>query len=107
MMSSGLKGPIPAIPIPAFDVPNAAPTANNGFSESDGLYFATALLTAKYHLKERESVSILISRSAQRELTADDTPANPKKGAYAGQTDMVVEKEGRNERRRLRFDRGR
>jgi hypothetical protein len=27
MISSGLKVPRPAIPIPAFDVPNAAPTA--------------------------------------------------------------------------------
>ena len=36
-MSSGLNVPRPAIPIPAFDVPNAAPTADSKFGKKHGM----------------------------------------------------------------------
>lgn len=50
MINSGLNVPNPAIPIPAFDVPNAAPTAEESNMSGIRLFNFAQLLTAEYHL---------------------------------------------------------
>jgi hypothetical protein len=56
MMSSGLKVPRPAIPIPALDVPKAAPTAFRRTYQKDWLKrMCNELRTAENHLPERIS----------------------------------------------------
>ena len=72
MTSSGLKAPRPAIPIPAFPVPNAAPIAVVGVISILELVYAAqrAILTAKHHLpglsaQARRSIN---NRSEQRTL---------------------------------------
>ncbi len=61
--NSGLNCPTPAIPIPAFAVPNAAP------------------------LNKDESFMVLIYRDEN--IMAEAAPASPKKGAYAGQVPLI------------------
>ena len=70
------------MPIPAFDVPNAAPTARNiGLSQSD----------PKYVPGSHSLLNIIWESTIEQDdqwdawgslvLTADATPANPKNGA--------------------------
>jgi hypothetical protein len=94
MINSGLNVPIPEIPIPAFEVPNAAPTAAEAQGKfPSGPSFAGSEaneLTAEHHLREDVVGSATARKRNQRNsLTAEATPANPKKGAYGGQVDMV------------------
>ena len=82
MMSSGLNCPTPAIPIPAFAVPNAAPTARNDVG-SVNLTRSVSLLHTHCSISSRKSIGerpIGYPRKCLM-LTAEATPANPKNGA--------------------------
>ena len=56
----------------------------------DGISIPARKLAAKDHLLQFNLKLFSKIRNGQR-LTADATPANPKKGAKGGQTDMVVQ----------------
>ena len=92
IIRSGLNDPRPAIPIPAFDVPNAAPTAVTEKQDRWDSCGVCRKLTAHYHLDNRECtlVGVATVLVTTGELTAEATPANPKKGAYGGQDDMII-----------------
>ena len=50
IISSGLNGPKPAIPMPALPVPYADPMAISSLTYNHVVYAEDLVLTAKYHL---------------------------------------------------------
>lgn len=84
IINSGLNVPKPAIPMPDLAVPKAAPTATwqnqRSLKTTHGL---SVLLNIICNVKTT-SVSGIIQQLFWRGLTAEATPANPKKGAYGG-----------------------
>lgn len=89
MISSGLNVPNPAIPIPALDVPNAAPTAEEMKLSFIASFNLAQLLTAEYHLHILCIKIGVCRKPGNRRLTAEATPAKPKNGAYGGHVDMI------------------
>lgn len=93
MISSGLNEPSPAMPIPALAVPNAAPIAEVYDSVSVSSLERRAIMvqerrTAENHLDAGMGDSVR-HVACGGSLTAEATPAKPKKGANGGQVDMV------------------
>ena len=94
MMSWGLNVPKPAIPIPALAVPNAAPTAKETVFVNLAERVEVSSHTAEYHLaKKRVNIN---GDLGYHVLTAEATPARPKKGANGGQDDMGERCESRS-----------
>lgn len=95
MTRSGRNTAIPEIPIPAFDVPNAAPIAvtaasqsqmpNNKNASSKAREFNDILLKIIYRRKRQCSFVVRQVGDGAEELTAEATPAKPKKCAHGGQ----------------------
>lgn len=95
MISSGLNVPRPAMPMPDFEVPKAAPTAiiisDSALPPESTL---DELRTAKDHLFEIYR-HLTINPDTRRNslLTAEATPAKPKNDAKGGHVDMMDETE--------------
>jgi hypothetical protein len=85
MISSGLNTPAPVIPMPAFEVPYAAPTASRASAKV--VIRCSCARTAEDHL----GTEVSSSTGAQIETrTADVTPAKPKNGANGGHSSDML-----------------